>query len=69
MCGVRPSNTLPCLTVRDNTERPEILTIGTNEHIETDPSNLPPALARLIAGQCNTQAIPPVWDGKATLAP
>lgn len=33
-----------CLTLRDNTERPETMTIGTNELIGTDPSKLPPAL-------------------------
>jgi len=53
------------LTLRDNTERPETITIGTNELIGTDPANLPPALARLIAGQWKQGAIPPRWDGKA----
>jgi len=52
------------LTLRDNTERPETITIGTNELIGTDPSNLPPALARLMAGQWKQGAIPPKWDGK-----
>ncbi len=56
---------VPCLTLRDNTERPETITIGTNELIGTDPSKLPPALARLMAGQWKNGAIPPKWDGKA----
>ena len=56
---------VPCLTLRDNTERPETITIGTNELIGTDPSKLPPALARLMAGQWRKGAIPPLWDGKA----
>ena len=56
---------VPCLTLRDNTERPETITIGTNELIGTNPSKLPPALARLMAGQWKTGAIPPKWDGKA----
>ena len=51
--------------LRDNTERPETITIGTNELIGTDPSKLPPALARLMAGQWKKGAIPPPWDGKA----
>ncbi len=38
-------------TLRDNTECPETITIGTNELIGTDPNKLPPALARLMAGQ------------------
>lgn len=56
---------VPCLTLRDNTERPETITIGTNELIGTDPNKLPPALARLMAGQWKKGAIPPKWDGKA----
>jgi UDP-N-acetylglucosamine 2-epimerase (non-hydrolysing) len=56
---------VPCLTLRDNTERPETITIGTNELIGTDPSKLPPALARLMTGQWKKGAIPPLWDGKA----
>lgn len=56
---------VPCLTLRDNTERPETITMGTNELIGTDPSKLPPALARLLAGQWKKGSIPPKWDGKA----
>lgn len=56
---------VPCLTLRDNTERPETVTIGTNELIGTNPANLPPALARLMAGQWKKGAIPDKWDGKA----
>jgi UDP-N-acetylglucosamine 2-epimerase (non-hydrolysing) len=65
MGGGRPSNTLLCLTLRDNTERPETITMGTNELIGTDPSKLPSALARLMARQWKTGAIPPKWDSKA----
>ncbi len=56
---------IPCLTLRDNTERPETVTIGTNELIGTDPTKLPPALERLMAGQWKKGTIPPKWDGKA----
>ena len=56
---------VPCLTLRDNTERPETITIGTNELIGTDPNNVLPALTRLLAGQWKTGAIPPKWDGHA----
>jgi len=55
----------PWLSLRDTTERPETITIGTNELIGTNPSKLPPALARLMAGQWKKGAIPPLWDGKA----
>ncbi len=56
---------VPCLTLRDTTERPETVTIGTNELIGTNPTNLAPVLARLMAGQWKTGAIPELWDGHA----
>jgi UDP-N-acetylglucosamine 2-epimerase (non-hydrolysing) len=51
--------------LRDNTDWPETVTIGTNELIGTDPNKLPPALARLMAGLWKKGASPPLWDGKA----
>jgi UDP-N-acetylglucosamine 2-epimerase (non-hydrolysing) len=56
---------VPCITLRNNTERPETVTIGTNELIGTDPANLGPVLARLMAGRWKKGAIPEKWDGKA----
>lgn len=56
---------VPCLTLRDSTERPETAVIGTNELIGTNPENLSPALARVMAGQWKKGAIPEKWDGKA----
>jgi len=56
---------VPCLTLRDNTERPETVTVGTNELIGTDPAKLAPALARLMAGQWKKGAVPEKWDGRA----
>lgn len=56
---------VPCLTVRDTTERPETITLGTNELIGTDPARLRPALDRLFAGQWKQGGIPDKWDGRA----
>jgi len=56
---------VPCLTLRDNTERPETVTVGTNELIGTNPANLGPALERLMAGRWKKGRIPEKWDGKA----
>lgn len=56
---------VPCLTLRDSTERPETVTVGTNELIGTDPAKLAPALARLLAGQWKKGGIPEKWDGRA----
>ena len=55
---------VPCLTLRDTTERPETVTVGTNELVGTDPSKLKPALDRLFAGQWKKGGIPEKWDGK-----
>ena len=50
-----------------DTDRPETITIGTNEHIGTDPANLLQALTRLMAGQWKKGAIPPRWERKAAV--
>lgn len=55
---------VPCITLRDNTERPETCTIGTNELIGTDPANIAPALHKLYAGQWKKGSIPELWDGR-----
>jgi UDP-N-acetylglucosamine 2-epimerase (non-hydrolysing) len=55
---------VPCLTLRDNTERPETITIGTNELIGANPKAIKPALEKLFAGQWKTGSIPEMWDGK-----
>lgn len=55
---------IPCLTLRDNTERPETITEGTNELVGTNPENIAPALKRLFGGEWKTGAIPEKWDGK-----
>jgi UDP-N-acetylglucosamine 2-epimerase (non-hydrolysing) len=56
---------IPCITLRDSTERPETCTIGTNELIGTKPEAIKPALDLLFAGQWKKGAIPELWDGHA----
>lgn len=56
---------VPCITLRDNTERPETVKIGTNELIGTNPAAIAPTLDKLFAGQWKKGAIPEKWDGKA----
>jgi UDP-N-acetylglucosamine 2-epimerase (non-hydrolysing) len=55
---------VPCMTLRDTTERPETVTEGTNELIGTDPAALQPALDRLFAGEWKQGRIPALWDGR-----
>ena len=54
---------VPCITLRDNTERPETCTLGTNRLIGTNPDAVKPALDALFAGHWQQGSIPPLWDG------
>ncbi len=54
---------VPCITLRDNTERPETCTVGTNMLIGTNPQAIKPALNKLFAGEWKQGAIPALWDG------
>lgn len=56
---------IPCLTLRDNTERPETIEYGTNELIGTKPESIPPALEKIFRGQWKSGRIPDKWDGKS----
>ncbi|CAN5294137.1 UDP-N-acetylglucosamine 2-epimerase (non-hydrolyzing) [soil metagenome] len=57
---------IPCLTLRNNTERPVTVELGTNELVGVDPQKIV-AAARTILGSDTAAAhtIPPLWDGKA----
>jgi len=57
---------IPCMTLRDNTERPETITIGTNVLVGTNPKNIAPVLERLFSGTWKKGGIPEKWDGKAS---
>ena len=56
---------IPCITLRNNTERPETVEIGTNELIGTDPQQIKPAFDTLFAGRWKKGSVPDRWDGKA----
>ena len=53
---------IPCLTLRDNTERPVTITLGTNRLVDT--STLGAALEESLNGNGKESSVPPFWDGK-----
>ena len=57
---------IPCMTLRDNTERPETITIGTNELLGTNPKAIKPAMEKLFSGEWKKGEIPELWDGKTS---
>jgi UDP-N-acetylglucosamine 2-epimerase (non-hydrolysing) len=56
---------VPCLTLRNNTERPVTVTVGTNILIGRDMGRLKSELSRILEGKQKKGAIPPLWDGHA----
>lgn len=56
---------IPCITLRENTERPETCTIGTNVLVGKDLSKLQTAFETLFEGKWKQGEIPELWDGKA----
>lgn len=57
---------IPCMTIRENTERPETITQGTNELLGTNPEAIKPALDKLFNGKWKSGKIPELWDGKTS---
>jgi UDP-N-acetylglucosamine 2-epimerase (non-hydrolysing) len=59
---------VPCLTYRENTERPITLEIGTNQLLGTKPEVLLAEAKRVLEGKTKRNSeIPPLWDGKAAV--
>jgi len=57
---------IPCLTVRENTERPVTVNIGTNILVGQDSKRLRDEAQRILRGGAKKGSIPPLWDGKAS---
>jgi UDP-N-acetylglucosamine 2-epimerase (non-hydrolysing) len=56
---------LPCLTLRNSTERPVTVTLGTNIIVGQDSKRLSYELSKIVEGKAKQGAIPPLWDGHA----
>jgi UDP-N-acetylglucosamine 2-epimerase (non-hydrolysing) len=56
---------IPCITVRENTERPITVTQGTNQVVGTDPHRIAQAIERALAWT-GERRIPELWDGRTS---
>jgi UDP-N-acetylglucosamine 2-epimerase (non-hydrolysing) len=57
---------IPCMTLRNSTERPETVEMGTNELLGVDPKSIAPAMMKLFNGDWKQGQIPPLWDGQTS---
>jgi UDP-N-acetylglucosamine 2-epimerase (non-hydrolysing) len=56
---------VPCLTLRDNTERPVTIAQGTNTLVGTDENKILGAATEILSGKGKTGCMPQLWDGHA----
>jgi UDP-N-acetylglucosamine 2-epimerase (non-hydrolysing) len=66
--GIQEETTIlavPCLTLRDNTERPSTVELGTNRLIGSDPGSIVNAVDQVLGSPLPAPAAPPLWDGSA----
>jgi UDP-N-acetylglucosamine 2-epimerase (non-hydrolysing) len=67
--GIQEESTflqVPCLTLRNNTERPVTCTIGTNTLVKFDVLEIGKLISEIETGTYKKGSIPELWDGKAT---
>jgi UDP-N-acetylglucosamine 2-epimerase (non-hydrolysing) len=66
--GIQEETTMlgiPCLTLRDSTERPVTVRLGTNTLVGSEPEAAVTSVDRVLSGAAISHTIPPLWDGKA----
>lgn len=66
--GIQEETTIlkvPCVTLRENTERPITVEISSNQVVGTDIEKIGQAYRRIISGNWRQSAVPPLWDGKS----
>lgn len=56
---------IPCITLRENTERPVTVDEGTNTVVGVDPARIVAAAGYVLAGGGKTGRRPDLWDGRA----
>lgn len=66
--GIQEETTVlgvPCITLRENTERPETLTMGTNVLAGCDPEKIVAQASKALQGETEKTKIPELWDGQS----
>lgn len=66
--GIQEESTflgVPCLTLRENTERPITVSLGTNTLVSQDMTQLKCQVRQILRGEAKSGKIPPLWDGMA----
>lgn len=58
---------VPCLTLRENTERPATVTNGTNRIVGTNREKILESIREITDGHWSSGNRPPFWDGRASL--
>jgi UDP-N-acetylglucosamine 2-epimerase (non-hydrolysing) len=67
--GIQEESTflgIPCLTVRENTERPVTIEVGTNVLVGRDMQLLKMEMELILTGTFKSGSVPPLWEGKAS---
>jgi len=57
---------VPCLTLRETTERPVTVSEGTNQIVGQDPARIVAAAREILAGKTKTGRVPALWDGRTS---
>jgi UDP-N-acetylglucosamine 2-epimerase (non-hydrolysing) len=57
---------VPCLTLRENTERPITVEQGTNTVVGRDSARILTCVDEILAGRGKQGRVPELWDGKAS---
>ena len=57
---------VPCLTLRENTERPITVSVGSNLLVGQDTHKLKVEMQKILRGEAKQSAVPPFWDGQAS---
>jgi len=66
--GIQEETTVlgvPCLTLRENTERPVTVSQGTNRIVGSDPATIRSEVRKILDGTARTGHVPDLWDGGA----